>query len=140
MKNLELLVLKKSHIEPILEFLSLLSGRNDEECRSTTFLPFATTENEKLNTAGTGSSKGKNQENLDTEGTTNSRERSSEPAEGEREKCSLISMAKKEVNDEFLAFDWLQELGSRSSFRTVQNTLETLSLLICNQAFASKPD
>lgn len=138
-------MLKKSPIESIIDFLAQLSGKQAEG-RRLSFLPFAPIEKEKsLGETGACNLKGRAgiQSSNETEGTTISIEKLSELVDKDgsgttRESHSKINLARKDVNDDFVAFKWLQDLGNSSCSKTVQDLLEDLSQLMSNRIFACR--
>jgi hypothetical protein len=129
--DLDILIVKRKPIEAFLDMLSLLSG-NPTGDRSLTYLPFGVP-----NLSISNQKDHKPDDNKDQESAQNRDEKKKNQESKDTTKSDSLSQSaqgKIQLNDEFIAFDWLQDLSSSVSSRSVSQLLSSLAQSIYSRA------
>ena len=133
MNNLDLLVVKRSQIESMLDVLAFLSPKSHDG-RLTTFLPFVVKTSPKESPVAAPVPTDEVNEIEGVEGELPLELKPAlVPVKVEKEEVSLLALAKQKVNQDFVCFEWLQDFGSPVCKKSIEEFIEEVGTSICNK-------
>lgn len=131
-------MVKRSNIEEILDVLVYLSPKCHDG-RLNTFLPFSVraSANDQAAASAPQPAEVKDKEGVESE-KPNDQKPVTKIQSSAAEDHSLKTIAKQKVNQDYICFEWLQDMGSPVCKKSVEELINELGASICNKLIVSK--